>query len=879
MKRKNRTENTKKIWLLYLLAIAWVGLCFEPSVGLVAAVDNPDPPASPVKLIFIHHSTGGNWLADPNGDGPYGGLGSAMMNNNYFVSATNYGWGPNGIGDRTDIVNWPEWFTGPDRDTITTAVYIETGQSFLGYGTWSRLAVDPGGQNEIIMFKSCFPNSNLYGSPLDSPLAEPNDWEYSVANAKAVYNNLLTYFTSRQDKLFIIITAPPLSVSDYPDDPDMSPAARAANARAFNNWLVLDWLSGYAHKNVAVFDYYNLLTSNGGTVDINDAGQSGGNHHRWWNSAIQHIQGLNNNFAAYPSGDSHPSSAGHQKATSEFVSLLNIYYHRWRSGLETPVLSVTPASRNVAKDAGATTFNVSNTGTGTMPWTAAVTSEGGWLSITSGASGTNTGTITCAFNANTGISARTGTIRVSETGSTGSSQNVTVIQAGSSQPALLIGSNSIGSRNTIKISDMSGTLPDGGGSITVSAWDVNGNALPESGGAAPLNLYNYETTGIAGTDLAARFPNGTPMLYRFSIESPKVVINNVKISTNDTFKIPIVYLHGMTNYTSNSIGDYNTIKISDISGMLPAGGDAITVSAWDINGNSLVESGSAVPLKLYNHGTTIISGSNLAARFPSGSPMIYAFDVLSAKVLITNVKNSTDGKLNIPVAYTRGVSNFVSNSIGNYNALEISDLSGTLSPGGCAISVKAWDTNGNALPESGSAAPLKLFNHGTTSISGSNLAARFPTGNPMTYDFSIESSKVLITNVKSSTDGLVEIPGIFTNGISNFATNYVSHLNTIKISDTSGTLTAGGVAISITAWDTNGNALPESGVAAPLKLYNLGTTSISGSDLAARFPSGLPVLYEFSTGSSNVIVTSLTASVDGTIKTPTVFTIGASGGV
>lgn len=330
MKEKHQPKSNKT-WLPFLLAIAWVGLCLGTSAGLVAGSDNPNPPTSPVKLIFIHHSTGGNWLADPNADGPYGGLGQALMNNNYFVSATNYRWGPDSIGDRTDIVNWPEWFTGTDRDVIMTSLYSETGQNFLDYGSWSRLAADPGGQNEIILFKSCFPNSNLYGNPQDPPLAEPNDWEYSVANAKAVYNRLLTYFATRQDKLFIVITAPPLSKSEYPFDPGLSSAARAANARAFNNWLVQDWLSGYVHNNVAVFDYYNVLTSNGGNVNENDAGKSGGNHHRWWNGAIQHVQGLNNNFAAYPSGDSHPTTAGHQKATLEFVSLLNIYYHRWNS--------------------------------------------------------------------------------------------------------------------------------------------------------------------------------------------------------------------------------------------------------------------------------------------------------------------------------------------------------------------------------------------------------------------------------------------------------------------------------------------------------------------------------------------------------------------
>ncbi|MEI6261679.1 MAG: DUF1566 domain-containing protein [Deltaproteobacteria bacterium] len=43
---------------------------------------------------------------------------------------------------------------------------------------------------------------------------------------------------------------------------------------------------------------------------------------------------------------------------------------------DSSVISVSPANRDVAKDAGTTTFSVSNTGTGTMPWTAAVTSGG-----------------------------------------------------------------------------------------------------------------------------------------------------------------------------------------------------------------------------------------------------------------------------------------------------------------------------------------------------------------------------------------------------------------------------------------------------------------------------------------------------------------------
>ena len=287
----------------------------------LAQVDNPAPPATPVRLVFIHHSTGGNWLAD--------GLGSYLMDNNYYVSATNYGWGPNGIGDRTDIPNWPEWFTGPSSAAYLAALYAEGGQNLGGYGNWPRLAVAPAGENQVILFKSCFPNSNLDGSPNDPALAEP-DGSLSVANAKAVYNKLLTYFITRPDKLFVVITAPPLRGLD-------TTTGQAANARAFNNWLVdrqNGWLKKYARANVAVFDFYNVLTSNGGSAAINDTGSAAGNHHRWYGGAEQHQQMLDSNFLVYPSGDSHPSTAGNQKAAAEFVPLLNVFYHRWQTSLE-----------------------------------------------------------------------------------------------------------------------------------------------------------------------------------------------------------------------------------------------------------------------------------------------------------------------------------------------------------------------------------------------------------------------------------------------------------------------------------------------------------------------------------------------------------------
>ena len=94
-----------------------------------------------------------------------------------------------------------------------------------------------------------------------------------------------------------------------------------------------------------------------------------------------------------------------------------------------PALSVTPDNRDVPFLAGTTTFAVSNSGGGTMGWTAAVVAGGDWLTIPSGTSGTNAGTITAAFSANRTASPRVGMIRVTAAGATGSPKDVTVTQS------------------------------------------------------------------------------------------------------------------------------------------------------------------------------------------------------------------------------------------------------------------------------------------------------------------------------------------------------------------------------------------------------------------------------------------------------------------
>ena len=334
-----RIRNGVGVMVLMLVVGATAGACggvdqletVDGASGSTPTADRSASPlptpadsASPIKLIFIHHSTGESWLADA-----HGGLGIALRDNDYFVSDTNYGWGPDEIGTTTDLGHWWTWFRGPSSSTYLTALYAESGQHSNGY---SRLAADPGGPNRVVLFKSCFPNSVLRddGAPVpaiaDNPLkglawGGGPGWEaYTLANAKGIYRDLLEYFGAHPEKLFVAVVAPPVVDQDTPD------------GRKLANWLVDHWLqdAGYSAGNVLVFDLYNVLTSKTGG-GASDVGLASGNHHRLWNGAVQHKTDDGADRLAYPAApnDSHPNAAGLRKATAEFVPLLNAAYNAW----------------------------------------------------------------------------------------------------------------------------------------------------------------------------------------------------------------------------------------------------------------------------------------------------------------------------------------------------------------------------------------------------------------------------------------------------------------------------------------------------------------------------------------------------------------------
>lgn len=93
-------------------------------------------------------------------------------------------------------------------------------------------------QHEVIIFKSCFPTSDITS---DAQLAQYKTW----------YLGMRDVMDQHPDHVFVVVTPPPLN-------PVATTPGAAARARAFASWLASDaFLDG--HVNVFTFDLFDAL--------------------------------------------------------------------------------------------------------------------------------------------------------------------------------------------------------------------------------------------------------------------------------------------------------------------------------------------------------------------------------------------------------------------------------------------------------------------------------------------------------------------------------------------------------------------------------------------------------------------------------------------
>jgi len=340
-------------------------------------------------LIFIHHSVGQDWLDR--------GLRDALTAKSYVDSVNEITYGtvvaPSAgrspslgdvPGDYTDMYTWIFWFNdyfGAIRSQGASA-----------------------GFNRIVMFKSCFPNSDIWGDG-----AEPGDpfgVDKILTNYRAVYRHpagsggnyqfeghnyhaLADIFAAHPDILFIPVTSPPLTWEESND-------ANAHRARLFTDWLKNDWLSAYnsAHPtlhNVAVFDLFNELAYPD-------------NHSSHPNRLRQEYGGN--------SDDAHPNEAADARLTQVFATsagnFIDLAWEAFNGGAPTCTYTITPSSRDHEAAAGDGTIEVSTSST--CSWT--VRANDSWITVPIGNAGSGDGTVHYSISANTEPDERTGTLTV-----------------------------------------------------------------------------------------------------------------------------------------------------------------------------------------------------------------------------------------------------------------------------------------------------------------------------------------------------------------------------------------------------------------------------------------------------------------------------------
>ncbi len=192
-----------------------------------AVLDSPQVSAAGdyTNVIFLHHSTGRNLIEEGGVREAFTAAGYDFWDHDYNDRGlTQPDGAPAGYG-----YNIPHDNTDPDglADIFSQRLYSAPLNAFSGLM-----------QHEVVIFKSCFPVSNITS-------------DVQLEQYKAYYLQIRDVMDQHLDHIFIVVTPPPLN-------PAATEAESAARARAFAEWLKSDAFL-WGHPNVYTFDFFDLL--------------------------------------------------------------------------------------------------------------------------------------------------------------------------------------------------------------------------------------------------------------------------------------------------------------------------------------------------------------------------------------------------------------------------------------------------------------------------------------------------------------------------------------------------------------------------------------------------------------------------------------------
>ncbi len=184
-------------------------------------------------LFFLHHSTGDGFVTQGNMRGYI-----KRYNSSHSTVFEFWDHGYNGDGLRDPAGKFPGiCYNIPDDNTDPGGLWkLWRGKDSVSVKSRTIIL----NNHEVIAFKSCFPNSAI---PDQATLNQYKRW----------YTDMRKFFDTRKDRVFMVMSTPPLHrLATNPTE--------ATNARAFANWLKSDaYLKG--HVNIVCFNVFDLLAA------------------------------------------------------------------------------------------------------------------------------------------------------------------------------------------------------------------------------------------------------------------------------------------------------------------------------------------------------------------------------------------------------------------------------------------------------------------------------------------------------------------------------------------------------------------------------------------------------------------------------------------
>lgn len=238
------------------------------------------------RMVYVHHSVGKGFLTE-------GGMTDSLRSMGIGVRGATYG---DDIGHFTDFWHWEKKFTS-DMGRILT------------FKAHPNIYFSDGATNDIIMFKSCYPNADITSE--GSGPGDSGSREKTIANYKAVMSSLTQQIRKHPDKLFIFQTTPPMH-------PEATTPANAARNRVFNEWLMQEFIPQYQAetglRNFVVFDLFSVLADSAGV--------------------------LRAEFRREGKVDSHPNRLANETVTREFMAFFRPVWEQWQSTHRSQAASV-----------------------------------------------------------------------------------------------------------------------------------------------------------------------------------------------------------------------------------------------------------------------------------------------------------------------------------------------------------------------------------------------------------------------------------------------------------------------------------------------------------------------------------------------------------